>query len=158
MVFLVEPMLGSLARWLRLMGLDASSIPRAPATIPPGHLLLTRRRALASHPGVLLIAHDRLAFQLRQTLTHTGLVPDPARFFTRCLDCNLTVHPLDRDHARGLVPDHTWHTAPSFTQCPGCAKVFWPGSHGQRARSLIEEELGGKPLFAPSASAPIDGS
>ncbi|WP_338606611.1 Mut7-C RNAse domain-containing protein [Desulfoferula mesophila] len=132
-----DSMLGRLARWLRLMGYDAPLLKRIPAQAPPGQFLLTRRQAWRGRPGVLFISRDRLEDQLGQVLAELELAPDPARFFTRCLDCNVSVELLAREDASGRVPDYILDTAEGFTHCPQCGKVFWPGSHGQRAKQRL---------------------
>lgn len=147
-VLLCEGMLGRLATWLRILGYDAPLVGRPPAITPPGAVLLTRRRRLAGRPGVLLVAHDRLEDQLRQVLGELGLRPPPDQWLSRCLKCNRAVEPLERVQAAGLVPDHTLATAPSFTRCPGCGQVYWPGSHGQRVAQRIERLLAGLPAAA----------
>lgn len=134
---LTERMLGRLARWLRLLGYDAPLLERPPVRIPPGAALLTRRRRLAGRPGVFLVTADRLGDQLAQVVGELGLRPDPSRLFSRCLECNLPVEAMTREQAAGLVPDHTLATAPHFKRCPGCGRVYWPGSHGQRALDLL---------------------
>jgi uncharacterized protein with PIN domain len=142
MVLLTERTLGRLARWLRLLGYDAPLLERPPVRVPPGAVLLTRRASLAGRPGVLLIKSDHLREQLPQVVKELGLALDPARLLSRCLDCNLPIEPITREQAAGLVPDYTLAIAPCFTRCPGCGKVFWPGSHGQRALRQIQEMLG----------------
>jgi uncharacterized protein with PIN domain len=137
-----DSMLGSLARWLRLMGYDAPLLKRIPAQAPPGQVLLTRRQAWRDRPGVLFISHDRLEEQLGQVLAELELVPDPARFFSRCLDCDVSVEPLAREEAAGRVPDYILDTAEGFTHCPECGRVFWPGSHGKRAKQRLTAILG----------------
>ncbi|MBI5523434.1 MAG: hypothetical protein HY910_12460 [Desulfarculus sp.] len=144
-VLLCERMLGRLATWLRILGYDAPLIERPPAMTPPGAVLLTRRQRLAGRSGVLLVSHDRLEDQLRQVLGELGLRPQPNQWFSRCLACNQAVEPLERSEALGLVPDHTLATAPGFTRCPACGKIFWPGSHGQRAAQRIEALLASLP-------------
>jgi len=139
---LCDSMLGRLARWLRLLGWDAPLLARPPLRLAPGEVLLTRRRRLAGRPGVILVEHDQVAGQLVQVVKELGLEIRPGAMFTRCLDCNRPVEPVSRDEVMGLVPDYTLHTAPGFTRCPDCGKVFWPGSHGQRARQRLQEMLG----------------
>ena len=136
-----ERMLGKLARWLRLLGEDAPLLDKPCLSLGQGEVLLTRRLSLQGRPGVLFIEHDRLEDQLRHVLSELKLTPDSGRFFRRCLDCNVPVEPLAREQAEGLVPDFTLETAESFTQCPNCKKIFWPGSHGERARDRIIKML-----------------
>jgi hypothetical protein len=142
--FLVERHLGRLARWLRLLGYDAALVERPPAVVPPGRVLLTRRRRLCGRRGVVWVAADRLEDQLRQVITELGLRPSPARRFSRCLDCNRPVEPASREEVAGLVPDYVLHTAERFTRCPACGRVFWPGSHGRRAAARLAGILGGQ--------------
>ncbi|MCF8044051.1 MAG: Mut7-C RNAse domain-containing protein [Desulfarculaceae bacterium] len=139
---LCDSMLGHLARWLRLLGYDAPQPKRLPAQAAPGEALLTRRRAWQGRPGVVFILHDLMEDQLRQVLCELELTPDPSRFFSRCLDCNVPVQPLAREHAAGRVPDYILDTAEGFTHCPSCGKVFWPGSHGKRAQERLTAMLG----------------
>ncbi len=141
-----DSMLGRLARWLRLLGYDAPLLKPIPAQAPPGESLLTRRRAWQGRPGVLFIRHDRLEDQLRQAMAELQLTPDPALFFSRCLECNVLVEPLERRAAAGRVPDFILDTAESFTQCPHCGKVFWPGSHGKKAGTRLAAFLGRPPV------------
>jgi hypothetical protein len=142
-------MLGRLATWLRILGYDAPLLQRPPVFLPPGAWLLTRRQRLVGRPGTLLVRHDRLDDQLGQVLGELGLRPDPDRWFSRCLRCNRVVEPLTRQAAQGLVPDYTLATAEGFTRCPGCGKVYWPGSHGQRAGDKIQALLDGLPEAVP---------
>lgn len=153
---LCDSMLGRLARWLRLLGYDAPLLKPIPAQAPPGDHLLTRRRAWQGRSGVLFIAHDRLEDQLSQVLAELELKPDPARFFSRCLDCNVPVEPLARREAAGRVPDYILDTAEGFTQCPRCGKVFWPGSHGKRAGERLTALWGGRPPAAMNNHASGD--
>jgi hypothetical protein len=138
----VERTLGRLARWLRLLGYPARLVERVPPAAPPGRVVLTRRRELAGRPGMLWLEPDDPREQLRQAAADLGLELRPERLFTRCLECDLAVEPLPRRQAAGLVPEHVLHTSEGFTRCPGCGKVFWPGSHGPRAQAMLAEILG----------------
>ena len=135
-------MLGRLARWLRILGYDAPLITRPPLRLAPDEVLLTRRRRLAGRQGIFFVRYDKVKDQLRQVVSGLGLVVDPGRFFSRCLQCNQPVEPIGKEQVTGLVPDFTLHTAEAFTRCPKCGRIFWPGSHGKRAVRQLEEMLG----------------
>lgn len=139
--FIVERTLGRLARWLRLMGYDAVLTERVPPAGREGQTVLTRRRALAGKPGVVLVASDLLEEQLGQVIQELGLQPRPDKRFTRCLDCNQPVVVINKDEAMSLAPEHVLHTAPRFTSCPQCGKVFWPGTHGRKAEDRLDRIL-----------------
>jgi uncharacterized protein with PIN domain len=142
--FVVERTLGRLARWLRLLGWDAHLVERVPPAGRQGLVVLTRRRALAQRPGVIVIESDSLEEQLVQVLDELGLKPRLDMLFSRCLDCNQPVMVISKDQAVSQVPEHVLHTAPRFTRCPQCGKVFWPGSHGQRAEARLRNMLAGR--------------
>lgn len=131
-------MLGRLVTWLRILGLDTEEVDAPWARVPEGQVLLTRRTRLRGRPGVFFVAHDRLEDQLRQVVRGLGIKIDPARLFTRCLRCNSLVASITKQEAVDLVPEYTLHTAESFSQCPGCGRVYWPGSHGERALRLLD--------------------
>lgn len=139
---LAERMLVRLVTWLRILGFDTAVIDRLPVRIPPDAALLTRRRALAGRPGVVFLRSDHWPEQLRQVAEELDLRPEPARLFSRCLRCNAPVTPIGREEAAALAPDYTLATAAGFTRCPQCGRVYWPGSHGERAAARLEELLG----------------
>ena len=140
-IFLVERTLGRLARWLRLLGWDARLVERVPPAGREGWLVLTRRRALAGRPGVLMVESDLLDDQLAQVLDELNLKPQPENFFSRCLDCNQPVVNISKEEAASQAPDYILHTTTRFTRCPQCGKIFWPGSHGLRAAARLEKIL-----------------
>lgn len=152
-VLLVEESLGRLATWLRLLGYDAPLLKRPPALVPPGAWLLSRRRALAGRPGVVFILSSRLEEQLPQVLAHLGGPPPADLMFSRCARCNLAVRPVPRQEVAGVVADHTLALAEGFTRCPGCGRVYWPGSHGQRARARLAAWLAQAGQGQPPAGA-----
>lgn len=138
MILLADSMLGRLARWLRLLGHDARLLDKPPVRVPPGALFFTRRTAWAHRQGVVFISHDHINDQLRQAVDSLSDAVGPGGLFSRCLDCNEPVKLLDREMASGRVPDYIIATAERFFVCPQCQKVFWPGSHGERASKMLE--------------------
>lgn len=133
--FLLDGMLGRLARWLRILGYDAAFEPelgdaqlvrRARAE---GRILLTRDRGLARRRGVrvLLLEEERLEGQLRQLQRDLGLAWEER--VPRCLLCNEPLQPLPRDEAWGLVPPYVFVHQDHFYLCPSCERVYWRGTH-----------------------------
>ena len=111
--FFADAMLGTLARWLRAMGLDvlyqadiedAELVERAATG---GRVILTRDRHLVERREArnhLLIASDDLGEQLRQVIDELGMPPRVGKPFGRCLDCNTVLEPLPAEEARRRVP------------------------------------------------------
>lgn len=145
--FIADAMLGRLARWLRLLGFDTLYDPfgedrkLARQSVAQGRVLLTRDRGLLERRIVqsgLLIAHDRPAAQLRQVLDEMHLPSSTWRIFSRCTVCNGLLATATPEEVEGLVPPfiHRRHT--EFWRCPCCGRVYWEGSHRQRAWEVLQ--------------------
>lgn len=151
-------MLGRLARWLRALGYDtlylrhASDVELLRIAREEGRVLLTRdtRLARTARARGFLVQGEDLDAQLREVVTAHGL--SGGELLSRCLECNTPLEVRTRDEVMGLVPAYTLGTQSEFYGCPGCGKVFWPGSHADRMlarlRPLVEDRPAG-PLDQP---------
>ncbi|OGD18685.1 MAG: hypothetical protein A2W03_08825 [Candidatus Aminicenantes bacterium RBG_16_63_16] len=147
MRFVVDVMLGKLAKWLRILGFDAAYGNRAgdrelvQTARRERRVLLTRDHLLlqsAKNIRGLLIESDDWRRQLDQVLDAFGL-RDRARPLSRCLACNVGLKRLSRKNARNLVAPFVFERAPTFSICPGCGRIYWPGTHfGDMDRKLAE--------------------
>lgn len=143
--FVVDAMLGRLARWLRALGYD---------TLYPGpaddhrllelstleeRILLTRDGHLARQAGArgCLIRAEDVDTQLLETVQRLALSPDAMDWFTRCLDCNGSLEPRLKSAIRSLVPERIFDTQTEFTGCPSCGKIYWWGSHAERMQARL---------------------
>lgn len=143
--FIADDMLGKLAKWLRILGFDTAYSPVIPddelsaMARAESRVLLTRdTKLLARWAGgpCLFIRHDAPSRQLSQVLRELHLDPR-RRLFSRCLICNRPVVPVDREEVRGRVPQYTFDTQQAFSQCPQCRRIFWAGTHHQRATQWL---------------------
>ena len=150
--FAVDSMLGSLAKWLRIMGYDALYFHRGEdadlerIALREGRLLLTKDQEIVKRGNCpsILIRSDRLSHQLREVIGELSLRWE-GRTFTRCLICNLPLVPLEREKARDRVPPYVYQTQERFMTCPGCGRIYWPGTHWkmmtERLRKMVEGHL-----------------
>ena len=145
-------MLARLARWLRVLGWDTRLDPTLPdpeivrLAEAEHRILLTRDRGLLRElqpRKALEITHDQPLAQLVQVVCDL-LLAAPHELFTRCTVCNTPLSaplaPSDRD--RLLPPDVQALPGPARA-CPGCGRVYWPGSHARRMRTALERTLPG---------------
>lgn len=141
-----DAMLGGLARWLRVLGLDVAYDPALDdaalvrLAAGEGRVILTRdrrlvQRRLARHH--LLIASDEVGAQLRQVLDELGIAPDPTRLLSRCLRCNQPLVALAAEEARERVPPYVASTRERFRECPRCRRVYWSATHVERMRERL---------------------
>jgi uncharacterized protein with PIN domain len=147
--FVVDTMLGRLARWLRAMGYDTlypgetGDRRLLDLALGEGRILVTRDRMLArlAEPRHCLITAERLDAQLREAVALLGLRPREADWLTRCLECNAILEPRPRDTLRGLVPAHVYATHAEFMACPRCGRLYWPGTHARRMLDRLSRLL-----------------
>jgi uncharacterized protein with PIN domain len=146
MLFACDAMLGRLARWLRFAGFDTTFLPDRPDPAvaglarAEGRWLLTRDRRLAAAAGprVILLRGRSVGEQVGELRGRLPLVADRDRFFTRCSVCNAGLEEAARREVRDRVPPYVAVHAERFLSCPGCGRVYWPGTHLRRIARQLE--------------------
>jgi uncharacterized protein with PIN domain len=126
--FLADSMLGTLAKWLRILGYDTTydaqlgdnqlvRLARA-----QGRILLTRDTGLLKRKGLraLFIESEVLEEQLAQVQQAFGLDVDQP--FSRCPVCNTALQDVPKYEAWGQVPPFVFQTQERFRAlCPLCS-------------------------------------
>lgn len=144
--FVVDCMLGRLARWLRILGFDTwyfreiEDRELLKLHTESGRVLLTRDTHLVQCRGVgghVLVRSDGWKDQLRQVVVALSLDLRPERMLTRCLLCNLPLENLAPEEAYGRIPDHVAASMSVFRGCRSCEKVYWAGTHRKRMEELL---------------------
>lgn len=147
MKFIADVMLGRLAKFMRICGLDVaydrtlSDDDIIRISLEQGRTILTRdtgliRRPLASNH--LLIRSDRPTEQLRQVIDSFHIDVNRA-MCTRCAVCNTPLSRMEKEEARDLVPQYVYIRHSDFMRCQGCMKIYWKGTHVERIMRLIYE-------------------
>jgi len=146
--FAADCMLGTLAKWLIILGHDVAydsriedrelveSARRQGRTILTCDRRLVERRDARDH---ILIGSQDLRAQIRQVLEERGLRIRKDRLFRRCIQCNRRTRPAARASIRAEVPPYVYRTRRRFTRCPLCRRVFWRATHVSRMlEDLVE--------------------
>ncbi|WP_341503927.1 Mut7-C RNAse domain-containing protein [Gallaecimonas sp. GXIMD4217] len=143
--FLADAMLGRLARWLRVLDYDTLYHPEKPdpelvaIADREERWLLTRDRALVNElrpHRSLLIQSQKPLQQLREVIDACQL-PRPDALFRRCLLCNGRLRAASAEEIDRLAPLSSRQYGDELLYCPGCHRLYWPGSHTRRmARAL----------------------
>lgn len=142
--FLVDSMLGTLAKWLRILGYDAmydaqlddNQLVRLARA--QGRILLTRDTGLVKRKGLraLFIESEVLEEQLAQVQQVFGLHMDQP--FSRCPVCNTLLEDVPKYEAWGQVPPFVFQTQDRFRLCAECNRFYWRGTHWQRMLDRVE--------------------
>ena len=142
--FLADRMVGTLAKWLRLLGYDTVYMPEvSPASVKrearrQGRILLTRRTCFLNQrdmPPFVFIRADRFREQLKQVCIDLRLTVSSS-LLRRCSVCNQELETIDRERVQSRVPVYVWQTQKIFSHCRKCQRVYWNATH--RARILEE--------------------
>lgn len=150
MKFIVDEMLGRLTKWLRMLGYD--TVYKTPTSdsllvnqaFKEQRIILTRDTRLVDRkyiPRYILIKSDDYTEQLRQVIKDLDLVPREDLFFSRCILCNTEIEPISKDKVKTKVPPYIYKTQENFLHCPKCDKIYWSGTHIERARERLREVL-----------------
>jgi len=140
MKFIADVMLGSLAKRMRLLGIDVlydrtledNEIIRF--SLEQDRVILTRDRALSDRPlasSHLLIKSDLLKEQVEQVLSAFPRKM-PLNPLSRCSECNELLDRITREEARDLVPQYVYENQDLFLRCPRCKRTYWHGTHVMR--------------------------
>ncbi|GBE15083.1 MAG TPA: hypothetical protein ENH32_02775 [Proteobacteria bacterium] len=145
--FLLDGMLGTLAKKMRMLGFDAEFSADEDDTLiryrslSEGRIVLTRDARLAERLGEdsWLVSGMDAREEFASVLPFLRPLGLPVKPLTRCLDCNAMLRELDREGARNMVPRYVWMTAERFMVCPRCKKCYWHGTHTDRMLAEIGE-------------------
>ncbi len=143
-------MLGSLARWLRILGYDTAYdnqieddeiIERCRRE---GRVALTRDRRLTQRSrlrGCLLIQREELFEQIREVLEAIGHEIDLNRLLSRCLECNSLLQSVDKEGIRLQVPAYVFKTQSHYKRCPCCHLIYLGGKQLRNIYQLLKTRL-----------------
>ncbi len=150
--FILDVQLGKLARILRLLGFDTlysdafTHGEMIRTASEEGRIILTRDLALlkrrAVTRGYWVRSSDPDA-QIREVLLRFDLTSS-ARPFTRCLECNGTVCPVEKERIRDRLEPKTALYYDEFNQCGECGRIYWKGSHHRKMEARVRRWLGGE--------------
>jgi len=148
--FVVDSMLGKMAKWLRVLGFDTryehlQRQEQLEAYRAGGYLVITRNQRWCAQPGVMCVAASDSREQLREVISTLSVTPEEVRLLERCIICNEPLNHLQQDKVFGLVPDYVFETHTTFYQCPQCRRIYWPGSHPERMLKWLQDVLGWVP-------------
>lgn len=140
--WLVDEMLGRLARYLRFVGCDTAYVRGLTdeeivvRARHEGRILLTRDRELSSRcPGALLVPSPYLADQWRSV--RAAYPSTPTRLsFDRCTLCNGLLAPAEAEREKDAPPTDRPPRGPLY-RCGLCGHVYWDGSHTASIRERI---------------------
>ncbi|MEK0099185.1 Mut7-C RNAse domain-containing protein [Streptomyces sp. A475] len=142
--FLLDVHLGTLARRLRLLGVDSAyeatdigDPALAARSAAERRVMLSRDRGLLRRRELWAGAYvysDRPDEQLRDVL---GRFAPELRPWTRCTACNGLLKEARKEDVADLLQGGTRGTYDVFAQCRACDRVYWRGAHHDRLEGIV---------------------
>ncbi|MFW6129332.1 MAG: Mut7-C RNAse domain-containing protein [Candidatus Aminicenantaceae bacterium] len=149
MKFVVDCMLGKLAKWLKIFGFDTVYFKKIDddkllsIAKKENRVLLTRDNGLIEKSRSiksLFIESEDWSVQIEQVFDEFDLwkrsIP-----YSRCIECNCELKYLSKKDAKNLVTPFVYEHAESFSICPVCHRVFWRGTHHKNMNVKIKKIL-----------------
>jgi uncharacterized protein len=148
--FIVDGMLGTLARWLRMMGHDAQYSTSMTDEMlldvakKENRVLLTRDLALHQQAT----ARGIEAFYVEGETEPERLAEMAIRFSipleidltqSRCPKCDTKLITVQKEEIDAKVEKNTLLYYNEFWSCPNCGAVYWQGAHWTKIRATLEE-------------------
>ena len=143
--FIADAHLGGLARFLRMLGFDTLHDP-AFQDADIRRLAREERRIVLTRDRELLKCREigrgayvhaiRVEPQVAEVAARYRLA-ERARPFTLCLRCNLPLERVEKAAVAARLPERVLELQDRFTRCPGCERIYWPGTHYERMRSVL---------------------
>ncbi|MFE1150497.1 Mut7-C RNAse domain-containing protein [Streptomyces albidoflavus] len=146
--FLLDVHLGTLARRMRLLGIDTAYESHdlgdpalAARSAAEQRVLLSRDRGLLRRRELWAggyVYSDKPDEQLRDILGRFAPVLTP---WTRCTACNGRLRDADKDEVARDLEGGTKATYDVFARCDACGRVYWRGAHHDRLETIVRQAL-----------------
>ncbi|MFJ2018419.1 Mut7-C RNAse domain-containing protein [Streptomyces nodosus] len=150
--FLLDVHLGTLARRLRLLGVDTAyestdigDPALAARSAAEQRVMLSRDRGLLRRRELwagAFVYSTRPDDQLRDVLDR--FAPE-LRPWTRCTACNGLLRDATKDEVADQLEHGTRRTYDVFARCRECGRAYWKGAHHDQLEAIVERALAQAP-------------
>ena len=139
-------MLGKLAGWMRILGFDTYYLETLPGEGLPDRILLTCRLSAAGKGKPkgwqdVVYLSEQLSDLLHDAITALNLEKNDFKPFTRCSVCNHELEMKEPAEVAGMVPEYVKEHHAVFGFCPGCQRVYWPGTHHKNISRILDKYI-----------------
>ncbi|GAA3137117.1 Mut7-C RNAse domain-containing protein [Streptomyces echinatus] len=150
--FLLDVHLGTLARRLRLLGVDTAyestdigDPALAARSAAEKRVMLSRDRGLLRRRELwagAFVYSTRPDDQLQDVLDR--FAPE-LRPWTRCTACNGLLREATKEEVADQLKGGTQRSYDVFAQCTACGRAYWKGAHHEQLEAVVERALSMRP-------------
>jgi len=138
--------LGGFVKVMRIIGFDveflntndfSQVLHKAKAE---NRIVVTRRRKIDPSWDVRIISLEENypLEQVKKVLEILNLKPDPEKFLSRCLICNLELEEVSKEEVKERVPPFVYEHHEEFSRCPLCKRIYWDGTHIANMKLMVK--------------------
>ncbi len=150
MNFILDGMLGKLARWLRMMGHDvkysnvADDKELLATARAEGRVLLTRdfalfEQAVSKHTNAYYMEGNTEPERLAELAARFDIPLEIDLYKSRCPKCNTNLTPALKEEIAKQVGKNTLSSYDTFWRCSVCGAVYWQGAHWTKIYDTLEK-------------------
>jgi uncharacterized protein len=152
--FLLDVHLGTLARRMRLLGIDtgyrndADDAELVVEATEQGRVLLTQDRGLLCRRALPAGGYVRGSRPDDQLVDVLDRFRPPLAPWSRCPACNGELRPVSKDEVEHLLEPGTRRSYTDFSRCLSCGRPYWRGAHA----GFLEDIVRRHQIAPPEAS------
>lgn len=142
--FVLDVHLGTLARYLRLLGVDtayrndSSDDELIAQSRREDRVLLTQDRGLLRRRALRAGAYVHGAQPFEQLTDVLERFAPPLRPWSRCTSCNGELGDVPQQEVQEELREGTRRNYRVFARCRSCHRVYWRGAHARRIEAIID--------------------
>lgn len=150
--FIVDSMLGKIAKKLRIFGFDSLFISNSSDQLilninkNEDRILITKdielyKRSLKQKEKSILLSSENEIDNLCNILKYSKIkfISSIPNEYTRCTVCNGELNQiLDKNHIQNKVPSRVFQYIELFYICTKCSKIYWKGSHIKKIQTIVD--------------------
>jgi len=147
--FMADDTVRKLRRNMRMAGLNTAAVPHKQLTeiaisaTRKQRILVSRNRDLLKCKDVVfgqLVRSGDHVLQLREVFCRYTFAERPTPF-SRCLECNNVLQDVKKEEILDQLQPLTRKYYFTFKKCPGCAKIYWHGSHLEKMQRILDSAV-----------------
>lgn len=151
MMFLVDAMLGNIAKKLRLFGYDSmyfsdiddSQLIEKAKT--ENRIIISRDHLLTdvakkNGASAIYLSKENEIDQFLEILDKTHLeLNEISGEKARCTKCNSTTSPINKSEIGDKIPEGVLEFNDKFWKCDNCNQVYWEGTHIKNLQKFVQK-------------------
>lgn len=151
MLFLVDGMLGNVARKLQLFGFDSEyhsdmdDFELIEKAKKEQRIIISKDRELisrAKRQGVISV-HVNKENEIEQFLEILEQIPLKLDIISgdtaRCTKCNFPTSQINKSEISGKIPQKVSEFNDKFWKCGNCEQIYWEGTHIKKLQEFLEK-------------------